>query len=203
MKKAQFIWTLILIVFTGATMAIEYNDTLVQEFMKKSLGEPVDSVYHAAVPFQMGYDAGGAADVYQFKRPDGNICYITGGLIGESQKPSDAGNYELLIIMGQGEEWGVNLIRMLAFSTLEESFNSGETMDLGSFGKEVGFDAILFDKFASTTINGKEIGIMLVIGITKSELKWKFKNSGDELLKKLKENGLYPVSKPNRKSIIK
>jgi len=184
-------------------MAIEFNDTLVQEFMKKSLGDPIDTVFHSPVPFQLGYDAGGAADVYQFKRPDGNICYVTGDLIGKSQKPSDAGNYELLIIMGKGEEWGVNLIRMLAFSTLEESLNSCETMDIGNFGAKVGFDAIIFDKFAKTTINGKEIGIMLVIGITKNELKWKFNNSGEALLKKLKDNGLYPVSKPKRKSIIK
>ena len=184
-------------------MAITFNDTLVQDFMKKSLGEPLDSVYHAVVPFHLGYDAGGAADVYQYKRPDGYISYVTGDLIGEDQKKSDAGNYELLIIMKEGEQWGANLIRMLAYSTLDESLNSCETMDIGGFGKKVGFNAIIFDKYSSTEIDGKEIGLMLVIGITKQELKWAFKNSGKELIAKLKESGIYPYSLAKRKSVVK
>jgi hypothetical protein len=187
----------------GVTMGISYDDTLVQKFMKKTLGEPMDTVYHAAVPFELGYDAGGAADVYQFRRSDRYVSYVTGDLIGQEQKPSDAGNYELLIVMKEGEQWGVNLIRMLAFSTMDESLNSGETMDIGAFGKPVGFDAILFDKYSSTTIDGKEIGLMLVIGITKQELKWKMKNGGKELITKLKEAGMYPFSMAKRKSIVK
>ena len=44
---------------------------------------------------------------------------------------------------------------------------------------------------------------MLVIGITKKELDWKFMNSGMELLQKLKSEGVYPYSIPKRKSVIK
>jgi hypothetical protein len=203
MNIFQTMCIIILTIATGAIMATNFNDSIVQQFMNFTLGKPIDIVFHATVPFHFGYDAGGAADVYQYKRPDGNINYITGDLIGEPQKSSDAGNYELLIVMKDDEQWGANLIRMLAFSTLDESFNSGETMDIGSFGKEVGFDAIVFDKYASTMIDAKEIGIMLVLGITKKELNWKIKNGGKELIIKLKENGIYPFSIPKRKSIIK
>jgi hypothetical protein len=202
MKKYLVILIMVTI-FTGEIMAIEFNDPKVQEFMKKELGTPGDKVFHAVVPFQMGYDAGGAADVYIFKRIDGYISFITGDLIGEKQEYSDAGNYELLSVMKEDQEWGAKLIRMLAFSTIEESFNSGETMDIGSFGKDVGFDAIIFDKYASFNIDEKEIGIMLVIGITKKELDWTFKNSGNALLQKLKNEGIYPYSIPKRNSVIK
>ena len=76
-------------------------------------------------------------------------------------------------------------------------------MDIGDFGKEVGFDAIIFDKYSETLINGSKIGIMLIIGITKKELDWKMKNGGEALLKKLKEENIYPYTIPKRKSVIK
>lgn len=181
---------------------MEFNDPKVQQFMEHNLGTLDDKVLHAVVPFRLGYENGGAADVYLYKRQDGYISYVTGDLIGEKQQPSDAGNYELLAVMKDGENWGASLIRMLAFSTLDESINSGESMDIGDFGKEVGFPAIIFDKYSETVIDGNKIGIMLIIGITKKELDWKTKNGGRVLLKKLREAKIYPYSIPNRKSVV-
>jgi len=183
-------------------MSIKFDNPKIQEFMQKKLGSPIDKVFHAIVPFHFGFDKNGAADVFLFKRPDNYISYVTGDLIGTKQKPSDCGNYELLSIMKDGQEWGAKLIRVLAYYTLDASINSGETMDIGNTGKNVGFEAIIFDKYAETVIDGNKIGIMLVIGITKKELDWKFKNSGMALIQKLKEAKVYPYTIPKRKSIL-
>jgi hypothetical protein len=202
MNRVVIVWFALSFMVTGMLISFDYNDPRVQKFMERHLGSPKDKVFHAAAPFDSGRENGGAADVYLFNRKDGYISYVTGDLIGKVQPESDAGNYELLIVMKDGEEWGENLIRMLAFSTLEESFNSGETMDLGEFGISVGFPALIFDKYADTQIDGKQIGVMLVVGITQDELEWKMKNGGPALLKKLKAERVYPYSIPNRKSIL-
>ena len=120
MKRQSLIavFLFLLSITTGDLMAIEFSDPKVQKFMEQNLGSPMDKVFHALVPFQFGYENGGAADVYLFKRRDGYISYVTGDLIGESQPPSDAGNYELLAVMRDGEVWGAKLISKLALKNL-------------------------------------------------------------------------------------
>ena len=184
-------------------MAQDFNSKEIQEFVRESLGEPLDIVHHSVVPFNLGYENGGGADVYMFKRTDGYICYVTGDLIGQGQKESDAGNYEFVIIMPENEEWGTKLISSLAYYTLDASINSYETMDLGDFGKEIGLTSILFNVIATKNINGKSIGLMLIVGITNDELNWKLNNSGKELVDILSDKNIYPRTIPNRKSVIK
>ncbi len=51
-------------------------------------------------------------------------------------------------------------------------------------------------------VNGKKYGLMLLIGITKDELEYKIKNGGKELIKKLKENNVYPYTDLSRDSLF-
>jgi hypothetical protein len=183
-------------------MSLSFKHKKVRQFINETLGPSAEYVLHAPVPFQLGYDAGGAADVYPHRRDDEYVHYVTGDLIGCEQGASDAGNYELLIVMPQNEQWGAQLISTLAYATLQSSFNSGETMELGGLGAEHGFEALIFDRYATREIEGTLAGILLVMGITKKELKWSFKNGGTALLEKLKTGKVYPLSLPGRKPVV-
>ena len=50
-------------------------------------------------------------------------------------------------------------------------------------------------------MKGKKYGLLLVIGITSEELNWAKKNGGEELILKLKEKGVYPMTDLKRTSI--
>ena len=187
--------------FGSKGQSIKFDSPEIQENISKQLGKPADVVYHSVVPFGMGYDAGGRADVYMYKEKIKGVTYITGDLIGTKQKKSDAGNYELMVCQKLDNEWGRALISNLSYYTLDASLNSGETMSLGPFAKG-DIVAVVFDKFYEFTINGKKFGLMLIIGITEKELEWKEKNGGEELIKKFKESKVYPYTDFDRKSVV-
>ena len=183
---------------------MDFNNKKIQENINSILGEPADHVLHAVVPFDLGYDAGGRADVYIYQKHLENcIVYITGDLIGKKQGNSDAGNYEFMICHSNENTWGPNLINTLAYYTLTSSINSGETMDLGPFAEEENtIKAIIFDKYSEFKIRFQKYGLMLIIGITEDELEWAKKNGGKELIKELKEKKTYPITDLKRKSIF-
>jgi Suppressor of fused protein (SUFU) len=187
--------------FGGKGQSIKFDNPAIQKNISTQLGKPLDVVYHAVVPFEMGYDAGGRADVYTYNEKIKGVTYITGDLIGTKQKKSDAGNYELMVCHKLDNEWGRELISNLSYYTLDASLNSGETMSLGSFAKG-DIVAVVFDKFFEFTISGKKYGLMLIMGITEKELEWKEEHGGKELIKKFKENKVYPYTDFERKSVV-
>jgi hypothetical protein len=202
-----------LIIFTGFVLImisskgqnnLTFDNPKIQEKIKEILGEPFDSVLHAKIPFDFGWDNGGRADVYLFKKHIVGTVYITGDLIGKKQQPSDAGNYELMICHRSETDWGADLISNLAYYTLDVSINSGEIMDLG--GRFLSDDskivAVVFEKYSDFKIDGKKYGLLLIIGITKEELQYAESNGGASLIKKLKENKIYPYTDLNRNSVL-
>ena len=182
---------------------MEFNSPQIQEKIEQILGKPGDSVLHSPVPFHLGYDMGGRADVYLYKNHVNGIVYITGDLIGEKQKSSDAGNYELMIAQETENEWGPSLIGNLSYYTLDASINSGETMGIGVYAlPENTVKAVIFDKYSTFRIGFKKYGLMLLIGITEDELEWAKRNGGVKLLEKLKEKNIYPITDLKRRSIF-
>ena len=182
---------------------MDFNSPEIQEGIEQILGKPEDIVLHSPVPFQLGYDAGGRADVYLYKNHIDGTVYVTGDLIGEKQKSSDAGNYELMIAHKEDSKWGSNLISNLSYYTLDASINSGETMDIGTYALlENTVKAIIFDKYDTFRIGTMEYGLMLIIGITEDELEWAKRNRGVKLLEKLKEENIYPFTDLKRRSIF-
>jgi hypothetical protein len=184
---------------------LSFYDDAVQEEIERILG-PHDSVFHAPVPFDMGYDIGGRSDVPIFENHVPGLVYITSDLIGRKQKKSDAGNYELMICHREKEtEWGVQLISTLAYYTLQAPIFSKETMGLegGPFLEQDSvIRHILFDKYAEFTIENEKLGIMLLIGITHDEWEWGRQNSNEHLIQILKDKEIYPFTDMNRKSVI-
>ena len=182
-----------------------FDNPRIQEKLKEILGKPHETVLHAVVPFDFGWDAGGAADVYIYKNHIDGVVYITGDLIGQEQQISDAGNYELMICHRTDTHWGPDLISNLAFYTLDASLKSGETMDLGGnfVLEDSKITALIFDKYFGFQVDNINYGLMLLMGITRDELDWKNKNGGTALIEKLKEQKVYPFTDINRKSIFK
>lgn len=73
---------------------MDFHNPQIQKNIEQVLGKPEDIVLHAPIPFQLGYAIGGRADVYLYKKHINGTVYITGDLIGQEQKISDAGNFE-------------------------------------------------------------------------------------------------------------
>src|SRR5688500_12905356 len=93
---------------------LRFDDEKVQEQIQNILGT-YDAVYHSPTLFQMVHETGGISDVYIFDKHLAGFAYVTGDLIGEKQKKSNIGNYELLICHKDKEtDWGVNLVSEFA-----------------------------------------------------------------------------------------
>jgi len=183
---------------------VNFDNANIQDKLTEILGNQSDTVLHAVIPFEFGWENGGLADVYIYEQHIPGIIYITGDLIGKNQKPSDAGNYELMVCHRKGMDWGPELISNLAYFTLDESINSGETMDLsGRFlSDQSKISSVIFDKYANFKVDGSDYGLMLVIGITSDELAYKEKNGGKALIEILKEKGIYPFTDLDRESVF-
>jgi len=190
--------------FKSDEQIVNFYDEEIQKHIEAILGKSSDNVLHSPIPFQMGWDNGGRADVYIYKNHIKGEAYLTADLIGEKQAKNAIGNYELMICHPEQQDWGANLISNLAYYTLDASLNSGETMDLGGnfLLEDSEIKALIFSKYADFEVKGKKYGILLLIGITSDELNWAKENSGEELISKLKEQGIYPITDLKRKSII-
>lgn len=180
-----------------------YSDEI-QEKISEIFGEHSDNVLHSPVPFDLGFEVGGGADVYVYKNHIDGVVYLTSDLTGKKQAKNSIGNYELMICHPEMKSWGANLVSKLSYFTLETSLNSGETMDLGgNFAVDDSeIKALIFSKYAEFKVYGKKFGILLMVGITEDEVEWAKENGGENLIKKLKEAGVYPVTDFKRKSIF-
>jgi hypothetical protein len=172
--------------------------------MQSVLGDAEDLVGHAVIPFDMGADLGGGADLVYFRNYIPGVVAVTCELIGRDDQPkSSLGNYELAICHRSDESWGPELISRLAHYTLEATLEPGETMDIASAvpeGSTIG--ALLFLRFAEFEVLGRSAGILLCLGITKDELAACQSGRVAEVERSLRDSGVYPYTELQRKSQI-
>ena len=137
-------------IFKSCGQVVNFYNEEIQKQIETVLGQPSDTVLHSVVPFQMGWDIGGRADVYIFKNHIKGEVYLTADLIGEKQVKNSIGNYELMICHPEQQDWGANLISNLAYYTMDASLNTGETMDLGGnfLLENSEIKALIFSKYA-------------------------------------------------------
>ncbi|MES9901482.1 MAG: suppressor of fused domain protein [Sedimenticola sp.] len=171
--------------------------------LEKEFGSMDKEVLNATIPFELGYDLGGSPHVYFFSNHiPGEVC-ITAGLIGSEQKPNDAGNYEFMMAFKEKSDFGPDLICPLSYYTQEASLNSGETMGLPEdMTKGTNIKAIIFDCYKKFKVGNIDAGVMLIIGITEDELAYKTKFNGKRLIRKLKNNNVYPYTDFKRTSVV-
>ncbi|MCC7474850.1 MAG: suppressor of fused domain protein [Pirellulales bacterium] len=168
------------------------------------LGKSGDVVFHGVIPFFLGWDLGGTADIIPFYNHLDGVVYVTADLIGsKAQEPSFLGEYELMIVHRDELEWGRDLIGRLAHYTLDAELKAGDTMDLGPKTPEDSqIEALLFDDYASFEVMGNKAGLLLCMGITKDELNEARDEGSASLIQKLKAADVYPFTDLNRMSVI-
>ena len=193
-------------------MAVKADDNEWQEWwdarvaaIEGVLGKSEDVVGHAAIPFHLGGDIGGAADIIYFRHHLPGRVSVTSELIGcEDQVPNDLGNYELMICHRGDEEWGPNIICKLAYYTLEAELKPGDTMDIGSAApKGSAIAALLFLDYGRFKVRGTKAGLLLCIGITADELESCRKGRRADVEQALKKAGVYPYTDLYRQSVLK
>jgi suppressor of fused protein SUFU len=172
--------------------------------IKTVLGPSDGKVGHAMIPFHLGPEAGGAADVIYFREHVPGVVAVTSDLIGcDEQVLNSQGNYELMICHRDESRWGANLISRLANYTRETALNPGETMEIGpATPKGSTIAALLFFDYARFPVRNRPAGLLLCVGITDDEWKACQKGRGDEVEANLKTAGVFPYTDLFRKSVL-
>jgi len=174
------------------------------EALESILGEADEMVGHGPVPFEMGPDQGGTADIVYFHHHTDGVVAVTAELIGnENQFSNCMGNYELAFCTKTDDSWGASLISQLAHYTLETPLEPGETMDISpATPKGSSISAFLFCDYGEFKVKGKKAGILMCVGITEAELEVCQNGQSDQILSKLKKKKIFPFTDLHRKSII-
>lgn len=168
------------------------------------LGPCDEIVGHAAIPFDLGADMGGGADIIYFKKHVMGVVSVTSELIGrDDQAKNELGNYELMICHRDDEEWGPGLISRLAYYTLQARLNPGETMDIGEAAPEDSTTAaLLFFNYGTFKVRKRNAGLLLCVGITADELKLCRAGKRDRVEQALGAAKVYPFTDLYRDSVI-
>lgn len=172
--------------------------------LESILGKSHDTVGHGTIPFHLGADLGGTADIVYFHNHVDGIVSATAELIGNAdQIPNSMGNYELVICSREHDDWGENIIGQLAHYTLETALEPGQTMDIGTAVPDGStISAFLFCDYGRFTVREQNAGLILCIGITANELKECQTGGGEYVERLLKSNGVFPFTDLHRRSVI-
>ena len=174
------------------------------EAMESVFGKSHDMIGHGTIPFNLGADMGGTADVIYFHNHVDGIVSVTAELIGNTdQVRNSMGSYELAFCSRSEESWGPNIIGQLAHYTLETALEPGQTMDIGPATPEGStIAAFLFCDFARITVRNENAGILLCVGITENELDYCRNGGRQQIESLLKSNEMYPFTDLTRKSVV-
>jgi hypothetical protein len=174
--------------------------------LEKILGLQGDMDLHAPIFFDFGSELGGAPDVHTFTRhKKGVVAYVTAELIGRDNQPANKlGNYEVMICLPEEIETDVaaTILTPLAYYSLEQPLNPGDTSDLGELVEGSKLTALLFSDYGRFTVLGRQCGLLLCIGITQREAKYAAKQPAGALERKLRDEGVYPVTDFERESVV-
>ncbi|MFZ5824681.1 MAG: suppressor of fused domain protein [Bacillota bacterium] len=170
------------------------------------LGKSEELVGHAPIPFELGPEEGGAADVIYFKEGIPGVVAVTAELIGrDDQVPNALGNYELAICHRDADDvWGPDLISRLAYYTLEAELNPGETMEIGPAAPDgATITALMFTAFGRFQVRDRAAGLLLCIGITADELDACMNGEQERVEAALKASGVFPYTDLYRPSVLR
>jgi hypothetical protein len=173
--------------------------------IEAALGPSSDRVYHATVPF----DLGGRADVLEFPGYRGGVAYVTADLVGESgQQENSLGQYELMLCMREPMDWAPSILSRLAPYTLEVPLEPFETMDIGgAVLQPSSIVAFLFNEpdieRNSFSALGHGFGLLLCIGITAAELAECRAGRTEDVLRALKDGGVFPFTDLRRGDVVR
>ena len=172
--------------------------------LESVLGKSHDTVGHGTIPFNLGADLDGTADIVYFHNHVDGIVSVTAELIGNpDQIPNSMGNYELAICCRDEDDWGANIIGQLAHYTLETPLEPGQTMDIGPATPDgSSIDAFLFCDYGRFRVRDQDAGIIMCVGITSSELAACRNGDRERVESLLRSNGVFPFNDLQRASVV-
>jgi hypothetical protein len=172
--------------------------------LESVLGKSHHIVGHGTIPFHLGADLGGTADIVYFQNHVNGIVSVTAELIGNpDQVANSMGNYELAICCRDDDDWGPNIIGQLAHYTLQTPLEPGQTMDIGPATPEGStISAFLFCDYGRFIVREQNAGLILCVGITASELAACRNGQLERVEFLLKSNGVFPFTDLQRESVV-
>ncbi|MBX2873949.1 MAG: suppressor of fused domain protein [Saprospiraceae bacterium] len=185
--------------------------------LEKQLGPMQDKFDHAIIPFVLG----GAVDVYCFPKAKGGTALSTMELIhpdGSGPVPNELGTYELVAFTRhkpkakQAEDSAFtvmerkisSLLSIIAQHSFLSSLEPGETAEVPN--EDGNSHYLVFDKYQARRrpfrIGNHDHGLLLIMEVHKSELKYARKYGTHKLIEKLKQAKVYPCSDLDREPVI-
>ena len=185
--------------------------------LERALGKQTPTVGHAII----GFEVGGAVDMYYYHNKTGGTIFATQELInptGDNPIPNRNGLYELVALTKhefQSDDIGEGI-----FGNIERRF-CGIFTGVGNFSFQAKLEpsetcelpvdgepnrCLIFDEYQGENdfvVDEKKYGLLLVIEVYRDEMEFAMNNGTDKLLELLKSEGHYPFSDLDRESVIK
>lgn len=201
-------------------MSIDQGDAAKTWYERKSammesmLGPEHDMVLHAIIPFAIG----GALDLYYYLKGVPGTGIATKELCElPTQGPSnrELDRYELVMFtrhalnsekakrpFASAQNVISHILNPLALYAADATLNPRDTTEFPRGMKVVGGRCMILDTYGSRPDpDAGNFGLMLVMEIYRSELKFAKKASGAELIARLKDKGHYPYSDMDRRPV--
>lgn len=161
-------------------------------------------------PADIPYDLpGGQAGVLSYSNIlEGRELQITCGISAPPGLPNAEGPYEVAIFTNassgwRSTDWAPEVLRNISVYAKTTPINPGDTFNIADLTTLMpSAPTLLFVRYKSVTFDGKPGQILLGIAVTPGELEFAKKYGNADLIQKLKDNGLYPISYLNRSSIV-
>jgi Suppressor of fused protein (SUFU) len=188
------------------------------ELMEELLGKEHDMVMHAIIP----YAVGGALDLYYYPNELPGTAIATkelSELPGEGSSNDVFQCYELVMFtrhsidldaandeetpFGRAHEAISSILNHIAPYSAQATLNPNETCEFPADMPRVGGRCLIFDEYPSyPEYERADFGLLAVIEVFRSEMKFARKNGGAKLLKRLRAKGHYPYSDLDRKPVV-
>jgi hypothetical protein len=170
--------------------------------LERELGRKEAAAIHAII----GFEFGGPPDVLLFRNVPGvrGTFYVTSDLLFfERQQRNSLGRYELAIGLPTESKWAEHVLFKLSQATVEEVFDVGDTADITAWvDPDCAIKGLLFTKLVSFEFGGQPFGTLLCVGVTRGELDYALEHGSEELLRRLKAAGAFPLTDPNREAVL-
>ncbi len=145
----------------------------------------------------VGFSAGGSLSLCTVGRKAAVdfITYVSCELaVRGDQAVGPWGPYELMMI-ADDEDWTQSVLTNIAEMSLQCVFEPGHTLDIRAWvDSECPVQAILFEEFAKSEIDGTEYGILRCLGVGLHYLELARSTSVERVIQELKVVGTYPRS---------
>jgi hypothetical protein len=194
------------------------------KYMESVLGKEYDMVMHALIPFCVG----GTLDLYFYPNYCNGTAIATKELTNykfNTPKNDVYNAYELVMVtrhkidldstkdeiplkntFAYDYKYINGILNFIARYSTMAKLNPFETIEFPNDYENVGGKCLILDALSEPLNNketkNKKLGLMLLIEIRRDEMEYAMQQKGRDLIKKLKEKGVYPFTGINRPSVI-